>query len=306
MSSLAEGGYVNFSARAKFRITGEDRLRFVNGQVTNDVRKATSGHAIQACVLNAKGKIDAHVFISAEPEALVVDTDTELRETLPPRLDRYIIADDVQVEDISDSFALFHVLGSNAPNVPKVDRSIEATRFGSAGWDLWVQAAQAAGVRQQLSIQLPIIKDERAEQLRVELGLPRWTHELTNEIIPQEANLESSCIDFEKGCYIGQEIISRIKMSGQTNKRLCGIIGRGDAPLATGMKLVTASQEGREIGWITSAIFSECFGRHLALAFVKRGLNMPGAQLDALAAENPITSAVVRVEVVPLPFALSH
>ena len=101
------------------------------------------------------------------------------------------------------------------------------------------------------------IDSAAAEVMRIEQGLPRWGRELTDEIIPIEANLEQRTIDYEKGCYIGQEVISRIKMSGQTNKRLCGLISLNNTPLQPGMKLVAPSASGKEAGWITSATRSE-------------------------------------------------
>src|SRR4029453_16348966 len=103
-----------------------------------------------------------------------------------------------------------------------------------------------------------------AEVFRIEQGVPRWGRELTNEIIPVEANLEQSCIDYEKGCYIGQEVISRMKMSGQRNKRLCGLTATGDVPLTRDMKLHSAEGQ-KEAGWITSAVRSERLGKQIAL-----------------------------------------
>ena len=99
----------DLSARAKLRLTGSDRVRFLNGQVTNDVRKANANLSMPACVLNAKGKTDALIFISAGAEELFIDADAEQRETLAQRLDRYIIADDVAIEDVTEEFSLFHV-----------------------------------------------------------------------------------------------------------------------------------------------------------------------------------------------------
>src|SRR5437762_13444663 len=107
----------NLSRRAKLRMSGADRARFLNGQVTNDIRKATDAVAIEACVLNAKGKMNAHVFVSAGPECFWIDADLELREALPARLERYVIADDVQIEDDTDRFSIFHVLSQTAPNL---------------------------------------------------------------------------------------------------------------------------------------------------------------------------------------------
>src|SRR2546423_11403952 len=94
--------FFDLCARAKFRITGTDRFRFLNGQITNDLRRASETAAIEACVLNAKGKLDAHIFIAVVGESFLIDAEPELRETLRARLERYVIADDVQIEDVTD------------------------------------------------------------------------------------------------------------------------------------------------------------------------------------------------------------
>ena len=108
----------DLSDRVKLRLTGSDRMRFLNGQVTNDIRKTNADLSLPACVLSAKGKIEALIFVTSSDEFLLLDSDPELRETLPARLERYVIADDVVIEDVTDDFALFHTTGENAPNVP--------------------------------------------------------------------------------------------------------------------------------------------------------------------------------------------
>src|SRR5947209_14101853 len=140
--------------------------------------------------------------------------------------------------------------------------------------------------------------------MRIEQGIPRWGREVTAEIIPIEANLEQRTIDYQKGCYIGQEVISRIKMSGQTNKRLCGLISLGDVPLQSGMKLAAPSVAGKEVGWITSATHSERLGKEIALGYVKRGFNSAGTTLDAVVPGDSVTQKpnAISVEVVLLPF----
>jgi len=139
--------------------------------------------------------------------------------------------------------------------------------------------------------------------MRIEKGIPRWGSELTPEIIPVEANLEQRTIDYQKGCYIGQEVISRIKMSGQTNKRLCGLISLNNVPLRPRMNLAAPSVPGKEVGWITSATHSEELGKEIALGYVKRGFNSVGTKLDALAPGDGRNSVkAISVEVVSLPF----
>jgi folate-binding protein YgfZ len=292
--------FLDLSGRAKFRITGTDRLRFLNGQITNDLRKASETSAIEACILNAKGKTDAHIYVSASGDSFLVDAAADLRETLKVRLERYVIADDVQLEDVTDQFSLFHVLSHQSPTVEN-GRIVSGLRFAEPGWDIWGDAAQHRVSLQELSSQWDLCDSDAAEVMRIEQGIPRWGRELTNDIIPIEANLEQRAIDYQKGCYIGQEVISRIKMSGQTNKRLCGLISLDDLALHPGMKLAAPSAPGKETGWITSNTRSEQLGKEIALGYVKRGFNSANTRLNALASADP-TAAPASVEVVPLPF----
>jgi folate-binding protein YgfZ len=294
--SGTERAFLDLSARAKLRVTGADRFRFLNGQITNDLRKASETAAIEACVLNAKGKLNAHIFITAVGESFLIDAEPELRETLRVRLERYIIADDVEIEDVTDQFSLFHVFADEPPALGS-DRSVSARRFAGTGWDIWSDTARHDALRDDLSSGFVFVDSAAAELMRIEQGLPRWSRELTDEIIPIEANLEQRAIDYQKGCYIGQEVISRIKMSGQTNKRLCGLISLNNAPLRAGMKMVAPSASGKEAGWITSATRSQRLGKEIALAYVKRGFNDPATNLNALSPD-----AAIPVEVISLPF----
>jgi tRNA-modifying protein YgfZ len=302
-SQTGQAIFLDLGGRAKFCVTGADRLRFLNGQITNDLRKASETSAIEACVLNAKGKTDAHIFVSVSGESFLVDAAPDLRETLKARLERYVIADDVQIEDVTDQFSLFHALSQQSPALV-YGRVVSVCRFAESGWDIWVDAARHDALLQQLSSGFTLCDSDAAEAMRIEQGIPRWGAELTAEIIPIEANLEQRTIDYQKGCYIGQEVISRMKMSGQTNKRLCGLISLDDIPLQPGMKLAPASVPGKEVGWITSATRSERIGKEIALGYAKRGFNSAGTRLAAFTTGDSATkrSDAILVEVVPLPF----
>ena len=296
-SGLLDCVLFDLSDRGKFRARGNDRVRFFNGQLTNDVRKTSETTAIEAGVLNAKGKLDAHVFIHVDADSFLMDTASELREALPKRLERYIIADDVQIEDVTDQFSIFHVLTATAPRI--TDKIISALRFGEPGFDIWAEASVHDEVFAQLSEKFPFCDPRHAESFRIELGIPKWGRELTGEVIPVEANLERHCIDYEKGCYIGQETISRMKMSGQRSKRLCGLLSLDDSPLSDGMRLMALGDDRKEVGWITSATRSERLKKEIALGYVKRGFNAVGSKLAATdpgGSRNPVP-----VEVVDLP-----
>ena len=285
--------FFDLSARTKLRVTGADRIRFLNGQTTNDVRKAGAEATQESCVLNAKGHFDAHVFLSATPNDIWIDADQELRELLQTRLERYVIADDVKIEDVTDQSALFHVLAGSEPKISDAKFDFRSRRLGIDGWDLWVEAARAEAMKGALAADYRAMDESEWEVLRIENGIPRWGRELTPEIIPPEANLQARAIDYEKGCYIGQEVISRMKMSGQTRQRLCGVTS--EKALAPGKEL---HAETKMVGHVTSAVFSERLNAHIALAIIKRGYTETGTSLITLVDDRPIN-----VKVVALPFS---
>jgi folate-binding protein YgfZ len=309
---------IDLSARAKLRLTGADRLRFLNGQVSNDVRRATAEQSVYACVMTIKGKMCADVFIHAEGESLLVDAEGELRESLAARLERYIIADDVQLEDATEEIALWHVLASvpdaPAPELPAlfVDlkpgvQTVCSSRYGRPGFDLFFAVALAGEVRSRLSSAGGFREPdaEELETLRIRAGAPRWGAELNENTMPAEADLEARAVDYAKGCYIGQEIVSRIKSVGHVNRSLCGLRAVDPrANLIAGMLLYpidAAEPPTREAGRITSATQS------IALGYVRRGWETAGSLLDAVvpdsASPNRASScASCRVEVCPLPF----
>jgi folate-binding protein YgfZ len=294
--------FFDLSPRTKLRVSGNDRLRFLNGQFSNDVGKATAAAAISAAVLSAKGRMEGHVFVSSGPNCFFVDADSELREKLPARLERYIIADDVQIEDASPEFSIFHVVGGMTPSMTEGCRAVSANRFGQAGTDIWVATSERESVFEKLSTAFSFCDDACGEVFRIEQGIPRWGRELTAEVIPVEANLEQTSIDYEKGCYIGQEVISRMKLSGQRNKKLSGFASVHDTPLTPGMKLFPIGEEKKEAGWITSATRSKRLGKEIALGYLKRPFPPTRFKLDAVDAENQFGAAAVRVEIVDLPF----
>src|SRR5437764_10292456 len=178
--------FVDLSARTKLRVTGADRVRFLNGQTTNDVRKVSAQAAQEACVLNARGHLEAHLFLFATDDAIWIDADGELRAVLPARLERYVIADDVIVEDVTERFALFHVLSETKPPIPEAVFCLSARRLLHAGWDLWSAREEAAKTKETLLTENSLLDPGAYEVRRVENGIPRWGRELTPEIIPPE------------------------------------------------------------------------------------------------------------------------
>jgi len=259
----------DFSDRTQLVFRGLDRLRYLNGQLTQDLKKLTPIRALPACVTNAKGRLQADVWVSLGEDVLIVDAAPELREILAARLERYIVADDVTLEDCTGSGGLLHCFGLNPKEHP-VLREFPATlaaRLGEDGWDVRVPVERLAATRAALGSQLGSAADW--ERLRLERGIPQWGNELSEETLPPEAGLERTHIDYHKGCYIGQEVISRLKSVGHVNRKLCRFQGDGAILPEKGAPLCVVGGDGSASGTLTSV---EAVGDgFLALGYVKRG-----------------------------------
>jgi tRNA-modifying protein YgfZ len=300
MPAAVPRGLADLSGRTQLILTGGDRVRYLNGQVSNDVRKASATEALYACVMTAKGKMCADVFISAETDRLRIDAEGALRESLVARLERYIIADHVVIEDATDSAAILHVFGVERALLPEVEALVRAcNRFGIPGLDLIVDREKFSTVWRLLSSSLPVASEGECEVLRVERGVPRWGAELSEAILPVEAGLDRTAIDYNKGCYIGQEIVSRLKSVGHVNRHLRGFAAKpGGGALRAGMRLMDPAAPEREAGWITSVVYSSTFSRNLALGYLRRDTR--GTTLQA---RNEAGGEVVcEVEVREIPF----
>ncbi|MGA3172630.1 MAG: hypothetical protein ABSE62_16640 [Chthoniobacteraceae bacterium] len=293
----ARGAVLDLSERAKWRLLGADRVRYLNGQVTNDIRRVRADAAMMACVTTAKGKLSGIVFVSAAPDFLRIDAEAELREPLGARLERYIIADDATLEDVTGEECLFHLLppASASGAAPEIEGAEirTAMRLGRPGIDVIGPQGERDRLLAALTAERALIPSALAESMRIEAGVPRWGAELTEETLPPEAGLEETAIDYHKGCYIGQEVISRIKSVGRVNRRLAGFAASG--PLAPGMTLHAPEEPAKNAGEITSAGWSfglECWA---GLGYVRRGLAHGAyATLDARTPDGAAVSVQVR------------
>lgn len=290
------GGFIDLSARSKWLLRGGDRVRYLNGQVTNNIKTATDSRSVYACVTNVKGRVEGDVFVHSSliegDPALVIDAEPGLRETLGVRLDRYIIADDAELVDVSDEWQLWHAFGGKAAQfqeipLPEGAHRTSAWRLGQDGVDLWWPVA-AGGPPLPLTAGTPLTAEER-EVWRICAGVPAWPDELNTEVFPPEAGLQDRGMDYAKGCYIGQEILSRIKTTGKMPQCLVRLQGHGeaDAPFTTGALLFHPKEDGTlaKVGHVTSACRHPVHGHPVGLAYVKQAFASAHSLL--LASEEP-------------------
>lgn len=252
---LAHGAAVNLSNRSKWKLSGGDRVRYLNGQVTNDVRRADERRTIYACVTDVKGRIAGDVMVHSREGSLWLDAEPDLREPLGMRLEKYIVADDAELTDVTDDWQLWHVLG------PQAGEGLQSLRFGLPGMDVWLPTGES------FQPSLPVLSLEEVETLRILQKVPRWPNELGGDTFPPEAGLEERAMDFAKGCYIGQEILSRIKTTGKMPRQLQA--WETDHEIAVGSPLHDSG--GREIGVVTSTARHPLTGKLAVLGFVKSG-----------------------------------
>ncbi|MCE0484430.1 MAG: hypothetical protein LV479_09355 [Methylacidiphilales bacterium] len=250
---------VVLSPRALWRLTGADRVRYLNGQVTNDVMALKPGTTGRAAVCTAKGKMEGDLTITARENEFYLEAVPELRESLGARLEKYLIADDAAFEDLSDSWSLSHVFGPTAPAAPEGGFVVAYERFGLPGHDVWTPKTEATVVGEK-------VEADVVETLRLEHGIPSWGSELTTNTLPPEGGPQMlAAISYSKGCYVGQETIARLKSVGHVNRTL--VFLQSDTPSfpAAGTKV---AQGEKEIGMVTSGGFSPRRGRGGALAYV--------------------------------------
>lgn len=258
------GGMVDLSKRAKWLLTGEDRMRYLNGQVTQDVRKATTGKAVYACVTDAKGRVFGDVFVrvAVDGKGLLLDAEEDLRETLGLRLDRYIVADDAEIVDVTEDWEIEHFFGESATGV---EGACECERYGVAGVDLWRPKGESRTLAGEM------VTESEVEVLRVMNGVARYPFELNGEVFPPEAGVELRAIDYNKGCYIGQEVLSRIRTSKKMPRELVNWRLDGEGAVVVGDAVGLPGEGGRVLGAVTSVVVDPETGGAVGLAYVKLG-----------------------------------
>ncbi|MBZ5544204.1 MAG: aminomethyltransferase family protein [Acidobacteriia bacterium] len=312
----AAAGLFDFSFRAKLAVTGADRVRFLQGMVSNDVKSLIPGGGAYATILNVQGHILADLRIYCDQDRLIIDTDADLREKSMQTLRRYIIADKVALEPLALYALAFQgprgrpllekTLHIDLPELPEHGhfrtnfagfpvRVVRVSSTGEDGYEVWMADKAMMGVCGAACGQAPTYDmlpcgTEALETLRIEAGIPRYGAELGEDTLLLEAGL-TDAVSFTKGCYIGQEIVERSRSRGHVNWKLVGLIARAPEPPSPGTKLIA---EGKEVGEVTSACASPTLAKTITLAYVRREAAEPGTKL--------VLASGVPVEVVTLPF----
>ena len=271
--------WIDLSGRGKIRVSGEDRARLLHAMTTNNIQALKPGEQCYAFFLNAQGRILGDVNVLCFEDHFLLDTEPETRQKLYEHLDRYIIADDVTLEDVTDRLATFAIEGPDSASVVEklgsppdvIIRELNST--GSPGFFLFGQIERL----RELVQELPEANAEEARIVRIEHGKPRYGEEITERYLVQETN-QLQAIHFSKGCYLGQEIVERVRSRAQIHRLLRKLEIDTAVPPPPGTKLKSGDADAAEIA---SAVFSPAFQKSVALAYVRTPFAEPGTQIDS-------------------------
>ena len=312
---LQSAGVSRLDQTGWIRVTGEDRVRWLNGMVTNSVQQLTEGDGNYSFVLSVQGRIQGDATIFAEPDALLIETASSQIPTLMPLLDRFIIMDDVELTDTSADAHGLLLAGPHAASVlakTGIDvNSLEANRRHSAEWnaaqikvihaysplvpryELWGTPDTIADLPEALQTAGAVLCEPPAlEWLRILEGTPVYGADIRDRELPQET-AQTRALHFAKGCYLGQEIVERIRSRGNVHRTFTGFQLEGELP-AAGSPL---EADGKQVGELTSVAAIPLPGGtvQIALGYVRR---------EALDRNLPLQYSGGSATAVSLPFTI--
>ncbi len=305
-------GLLDLSDRGRLAVVGPDRESWLQGMVTADVKKLEVGAGCAATVVTVKGKLLATLRVFKRPDELWIDLDAERVAPALDHLRRHIIMEECELVDRSAETAMLGLHGPRARALlgaePLAEHrqaqlvvggqpllAIGSQELGLEGFDLWLTpGACAPAWTKLLNAGATPLGFDAAEILRVEAGRPRFGAELDEDVLPMEAGLERA-IAYDKGCYVGQEVIARVSHRGHVNRKLAGLWISGDAPAEAG---ATLTREGKPAGEVRSSLVSERFRSPIALGYVRREALTPGT---TLALPDGRTATVTTLPFAPRP-----
>jgi len=295
-------GLIDLSHRGLLQFTGPDRMSFLQGMLSNDLRALKPFDGQYATLLTQQGKVIADVRVLCAMNSFYLDFWENLKEKILAHLNRYLIADEVEIADRSQEYAIISVQGPKAqtllqdvvasgaqlPTRPKqhamadIERTavcvVRDSHTGQAGYDLITPLASVVKIAQALTQfgkqrSALWIGEDAQNILRVESGIPRYGVDFTGENLLLEVGIDDA-FSYTKGCYLGQEVVERIRSRGHVNKKLCGLLIDGEDAADPGEVIEVQSKEA---GRITSSVVSPQLQRPIALGYVNKEFWTPGS-----------------------------
>lgn len=271
--------YRRVEDRAVLRVTGDDRVTWLNGMLTCDVTKVVEGGLRYGLAVTQKGRIQADVQVVPTADAVLLVVPASEMEGLVAAFEKYVIMEDCELA-IDRDLAVWSVVGkASAPALARAKEAGAVIGAGSFGGVVLAPAKDAAAVEAALAAGGGVRgADDTFEVSRHEGGIPRFGIDFDGSLYPQEAALEKRAVAFDKGCYLGQEVVCMLELRGHVKRKLVSLAIDAGAPLTKGDEVKTSN--GEKVGEVTSSAKSPDLGV-LALAMVKASHMTPGTELVA-------------------------
>jgi folate-binding protein YgfZ len=294
--------------RGVLSVRGADRLTWLQGLLTNDVLALPIGGVCDAAYLTPQGRMIADMRVVNGPDAVFLDVPASLAATLRAKLDGLLFAEDASIVDDSARLAMIDAHGPlvttlTGDALSTLAAGAEAVVFdqvlGVPGVSIFALREEAESIVSRLGASgIPEVTLDTLNVLRVEAGRPAFLVDMDEHTIPLEAGLEERAISFTKGCYVGQEVIVRVMHRGQGRvaKKLVGLLLSGEDPPPAGSPI---SSSDREVGRVTSAVWSPALSRPIALGYVHRDFLEAGTALTVASFAGPIMATVTTLPFVP-------
>jgi aminomethyltransferase len=267
-------GWLDLRARGRILARGRDRARFLHNVTSNDVKKMAPGDSCYAFLLSPQGRIQADAWLLCREDHFLIDTEPELREKVQEQILRYKVADQIELEDVTASTV---AIGVEGPKAKPIETSLAFAPFtvtGQPGYRIYGPANAMPGIVSQVEAAgARFATAEDARVVRIENGRPRYGDDLRDTSLVQETQ-QMHAVSFTKGCYLGQEIVERVRAQGHVNKKLVRLEIEGAEPVAPGTKLSGT-------GEVTSSVYSPQSGKVAALGYVRSPQAEAGTILDA-------------------------
>jgi folate-binding protein YgfZ len=275
--ALTETLVADRSERAKLCLRGPQRAWFAHQVLTQAFEDIAPGEARDAAMITAHGRMTGYLEVLATETSLLAHFEPELREPLPAEIRRYVFATQVEVVDVTDDMGLVLVAGPRHEELARAcDGLVHPTScVGAPAAYLWVDGRDApAVVRALADAGARVASEGELERIRIAHGAPRWGREMGPKSLPQEAGIDAFAVDYDKGCYLGQEAMAKIHFRGRVNRSVRRL--EAGAPLATGAEVTL---DGAPVGSITSA----SDGRALAILrrTVEEGARVAAGTVEA-------------------------
>lgn len=244
---------------------GRDAARFLHNVSSNDVKKMKQGDACYAFLLTPQGRIVGDFHLLCLGDRFLIDTEPELREKVQKQILKYKVADQVELEDVTDQTIAIGVEGPGAAGIPADEpRVVPWTVTGQPGYRIYSEPEKKDEIVRRLEAAGAVAATaEDARMVRIENGKPRYGEDILETSLPQETE-QMHAVSFNKGCYIGQEIVERIRARGHVNRHLVRLEIEGTEPPAPGKQTVNGQEAD-----LTSAVYSPELGKVVALAYVR-------------------------------------